>query len=184
MPAGCLVPLPPRRVGHRTGGSGDGSFRGMRRPLLLLTGLLLAGLVWGLVAWFGQRPPPLGPGLERITSFQHAQAGTPDVLVTSDDGSLQVTVPGVGYDSELSGDDLLLSFSVSGPAASEPQGYLVSRLQERDVVTAGPVTIEVVKLYDSWLGRNDEADLRISFASTGLDRAPVPANEVQVIHAG
>jgi hypothetical protein len=70
------------------------------------------------------------------------------------------------------------SYSISrldaGQTGSEmvQEIYHATDLSVGDTVTQGPVTIEVVAIYDLFFNRNNAVDLRVTFDESRLDEAP------------
>jgi hypothetical protein len=148
--------------------------------------VVVVGLVLGLKPAWDERPPVLADGREFVrlegSCCARMPAGFWQYGVSNRDRSeLSVRVEFTSLETErTSVRDGRANFSYrvsrldNGQTGSEmvQEIYHATDLSVGDTVTQGPVTIEVVAIYDLFFNRNNAVDLRVTFDESRLDEAP------------
>lgn len=160
--------------------------RWIRFSLLAGTALVVvAALVVGWLYFF-QVPPGEQADMVRVQTYQQLRGGNPHVSLTHTSGAQTWTaaVEGMGQGSQIVDGQVDLVVSVARHEPLHREDYDIRGLDEGDTVLLGPVTIEVVRIYDAVFERNHAADLRIEFDESRFAEDPVSTDEVQIVGAG
>jgi hypothetical protein len=148
--------------------------------------VVVLGLVVGFKPTWDERAPAFEwePGLVRLEGSCCARMSRgfwQYGAVNSDRSQISVSVEFTSLETERTSvrdGRVNVAYRIYREDAGRPASegidavYTATDLSVGDTVTQGPVTIEVVAVYDFFFNRNNAVDLRVTFDESRLDEAP------------
>lgn len=141
--------------------------------VLLVTGIALLVRAWNVA------PPAMSAEQHGDIRISEAHCnffcGAPFVdlaLPDAQDPKVQVSFTNIGSGSSVDDGKASLSYVISRLDNHEEADYFDQDLGVGQKATHGPVTVEVLAVYDELFDRNDAVDLRVTFDEDRLDEAP------------